>query len=325
MSAPAQTPTQHQRLRRPGGPAPPQARWDRTWFESRALPVVLVVPAVIVIFGVILYPLARTFWLSVHDAGLQSLVTGDMDFVGLGNYIELLRNSHLRMVLVQTALLGLSAVAGTMLLGLAVALLLNQRFRGRVLLGVLVLLPWAVPAVAATIVWKWMFNDQYGIVNWALAGVGLETFAGYPWFNARVPALFVVWLVVVWQSFPFVAISLLAGLQSIPKEVHEAAQIDGATAWKRLRYVTLPMLKPLILVLLVISTIWDFKIFDQVMVMTGGGPARRTEVIVVTVYREAFTRLNFGMGSALAVALFVVLVAFTLLYIRVARDEDEQL
>lgn len=324
MSATARSDPDGSRLRR-SDPGPPQRRWNRLWFEQRVLPIALVAPAVIVILGVVLYPLARTLWLSVHEAGLASLVSGDMDFVGLDNYLELARNSHLRTVFVQTAVLGLSAVAGTMALGLAVALLLNQRFRGRGLLSVLVLLPWAVPAVAATIVWKWMFNDQYGIVNWALAGVGLDTFAGYPWFNARLPALFVVWLVVVWQSFPFVAISLLAGLQSIPEEIHEAAELDGAGPWKRLIHITLPMLKPLLLVLFVISTIWDFKIFDQVMVMTGGGPARRTEVIVVSVYREAFTRLNFGTGSALAVSLFVVLAVFTIFYIRVAREEDEQL
>lgn len=326
MSTPPVTaPPEDPAAPRPGPPGPIRARWNRRWFERRALPLVLVAPAAIVIFGVVLYPLVRTLWLSAHEAGLMSLVTGDMDFVGVQNFVELVRDAHLRMVFTQTALFGLACVAGTMALGLAVALLLNQRFPGRTLLGILVLLPWAVPPVAATIVWKWMFNDQYGIVNWALAGVGFEMFAGYPWFNARLPAFFVIWVVVVWQSFPFVAIALLAGLQSIPEEVHEAAEIDGAGPWQRLRLITLPILKPLVLILLVISTIWNFKIFDHVMVMTGGGPARQTEVIVVTVYREAFTRLNFGMGSALAVALFLVLALLTVFYVRVAREEEEDL
>lgn len=303
----------------------PRPKWNRVWFESRALPLLLVAPAFIAIFGLILYPVGRTMWLSLHDAGLQSLVTGAMEFVGLENFGEILDDRHLRRVFVQTTLLGLSAVAGTMVFGLAVALLLNQRFRGRGLLGVLVLLPWAVPAVAAGIVWKWMFHDQYGIINWALAGMGLDAFAGFPWFNSRLPAFAAIWLVVVWQSFPFVAVSLLAGLQSIPPEIHDAAKVDGATAWQRLRLVTLPILKPLILILVIISTIWDFKIFDQVMVMTGGGPARQTEVIVLTVYREAFTRLNFGMGSALALALFAVLMGLTIVYIRTIREEEEEL
>lgn len=314
------------RGRRPApvhGSAPGHPRWPtRGWFESRLLPLLLLGPALVVIAALVFYPVARTLWLSFHDAGLSTLISGAADWVGLSNYVTVATDPHLRQVFVVTALFGFGCVAGTMLLGLAVALLLNQPFRGRAVLGVAVLLPWATPRVAAATVWRWLFHDQYGVVNWLLVTVGLDGFDGFAWFTSRLPAFLAIGLTVIWQSFPFVALSLLAGLTSIPGEVFDAAKVDGASAWQRLRYVTLPMLKPLLLVLIVISTIWDFKVFDQVFVMTGGGPARATEVLAVATWREAFTQLNFGLGSALAVAMFVILVAITVLYIRLIRDEE---
>ena len=239
-----------------------------------------------------------------------------MPDVGLDNYADLVGDPHLRSVLLTTVGFGLACVAATLALGLAVALLLNQRFRGRAVLGVLVLLPWAVPRVAAGTVWRWLFDDQYGLVNWALPG-----FEGHAWFNSRGSAFLAIGVVVVWQSFPFVALSLLAGLQAIPPEVREAARVDGAGPWHQLFYVTLPLLKPLLLTLVVVETIWDFKIFDQVYVMSGGGPARSTEVAAVTVYR-AIARTQLGSAAAMAVALFLVLGALTLVYTRVARLEE---
>ncbi|MGH9040136.1 MAG: carbohydrate ABC transporter permease [Acidimicrobiia bacterium] len=289
----------------------------RVWFEGRALPWLLLAPAGAIVFGLVLYPVGRTFWLSFQDAGLAYLARGESRFVGLDNYADLATDPHLRRVFITTAAFGFTCVAATMALGLAVALLLNQRFRGRAVLGVLVLLPWAVPRVAAGVVWRWMFHDQYGLVNWILPG-----FEGFSWFNERLSAFFAIGVVVVWQSFPFVALSLLAGLSSIPPEVQEAARVDGASPVQTLRHITLPMLKPLLLVLVVVSTIWDFKIFDQVFVMTEGGPARSTEVAAITVYREAFGRLHLGTAAAMAMALFAILAVMTMLYTRVAKVEE---
>jgi ABC-type sugar transport system permease subunit len=267
-----------------------------------------------------MYPVGRTVWLSFRAAGLPYLASGQSRFVGLENYRDLLANAHLREVFLTTAGFGFACVAATMAAGLAVALILDQRFKGRALLGVLVLLPWAVPRVSAGVVWRWMFDDQYGLVNWTLSHLGHD-FMGFSWFNDRWPAFIAVGVVVVWQSFPFVALSLLAGLQSIPPEVKEAARMDGAGPLQMLRHVTLPMLRPLILTLVVVSTIWDFKIFDQVYVMTGGGPYRSTELVAITVWREAFARLHLGTAAALAVALFAVLLVMTLAYGRLAREE----
>ncbi|CAN5685902.1 sugar ABC transporter permease [soil metagenome] len=297
----------------------------RSWrqrFDTRILPVVLVTPAMVLITGLIGWPILRTLWLSFREAGLRSLTTGESDFVGLSNYAEALSDPHLRRVVLVTLVFGLLCVVGTMTLGMAAALLLNRPFPGRVFVTLAVLLPWAMPRVAAATVWKWMFNDRYGFVNWSLSNLGLD-FDGYAWFVSPLPAFFAIGVVVVWQSFPFVAISLLAGLQSIPDDVIDAARIDGASAWQRLRHVTMPMLKPVLLVLIVLSTIWDFKVFDQVFVMTGGGPARSTEVLSIATYREAFTQLDFGLGSALAMLMFAILAVVTVIYIRLIKEEEE--
>jgi N,N'-diacetylchitobiose transport system permease protein len=202
-----------------------------------------------------------------------------------------------------------------------VALLLNERFRGRALLTVLVVLPWAMPAIAASSVWKWMFNDQYGLVNWVLVRLGASGFEEYSWFTDRLPAFAAILVVVVWQSYPFITLAILAGLQTLPAEVLDAAKVDGATAWQRLRYVVLPLLKPIIAVLAVISTIWNFKIFDQVYVLAAGVPERATDTAAVAAYRLAFASSEFGLGSALAVVLFAILLAVTLLYVRMLRSQ----
>jgi ABC-type sugar transport system permease subunit len=283
---------------------------------------VLLAPALVMVFGLVLYPVARTVWLSFRDAGLPYLVSGDSRFVGLDNYRQLWHDAHLRQVMLTTAGFGFACVAATMAAGLAVALLLNQRFRGRGLLAVLVLLPWAVPRVAAGVVWRWMFDDQYGLVNWMLSGLS-PAFVGFSWFNERLPAFIAIGVVVVWQSFPFVALSLLAGLQSIPPEVREAARMDGAGPFQQLRHVTLPMLRPLLLTLVVISTIWDFKIFDQVYVMAQGVPGRAADTAAVTAYRESFALGHFGTGSAVAVVLFLILLVFSILYVRLIGKEAQ--
>jgi ABC-type sugar transport system permease subunit len=285
----------------------------RVIFRSKLLPYLLVAPQIAITLVFFIWPAAQALRQSIFREdpfGLRSR------FVGFDNYADLASDPHLRRVLLTTIGFGLACVAATLTVGLAVALLLNQRFRGRALLAILVLLPWAVPRVAAGTVWRWLFDDQFGLINWALPG-----FDGHAWFNSRGWAFLAIGVVVVWQAFPFVALSLLAGLQAIPPEVREAARVDGAGPWHQLFYVTLPLLRPLLLTLVVVETIWDFKIFDQVFVMTnGGGPARSTEVAAITVYR-AIARRQLGSAAAMAVALFLVLLALTLVYTRLAREE----
>ena len=285
------------------------------------LPVLLLAPALVIIVGLVGYPLTKTVWLSFTDTSLGDLIEGSGPYVGLDNFREVFSDAHLRTSVINTAIFGTACVIGTMLLGFAVALLLNQRLRGNWAFSLAVLLPWAVPALAAAAVWKWLFDDRYGFVNWALVNIGFDSFQDYAWFADRESAYIAIFVTVVWQSFPFVALSLLAGLQTLPKETLDAASVDGANAWQRFRLVTLPLLRPIVAVLVVFSTIWNFKIFDQVYVMAQGVPGRDADTAAVTAYREAFALGNYGLGSAVAVVLFVILLVFSVLYVRLIGRE----
>jgi N,N'-diacetylchitobiose transport system permease protein len=297
------------------------AGWRR---EERVLPWLLLLPAALATLLLIAWPVCQAIYLSFTDASLKYFTRGEANFVGLEQYREIWADETLRRSFVNTLVLGWGAVAGTMLLGVGVALLLNNRFRGRALLSVCVLLPWAVPGVAATTVWRYMFNADYGVINWFLVSIGLDRFDGYFWLADRWSAFAAVALVVIWQSFPFIAISVLAGLQTVSRDALEAAAIDGAGAWARLRHIVWPALRPLLAVLLILSTIWDFKLFDQLYVMTQGGPSRLTENIPVSTYVEGFAQRHFGTASALSVVLFLVLMIVALIYMRLVAPERER-
>jgi N,N'-diacetylchitobiose transport system permease protein len=285
------------------------------------LPVLLLLPALIIIGGLVGYPLVKTIWLSFTETRLGDLIDGSGEWVGLQNYSEAFTDTQLRASLVNTVVLGSACVIGTMALGFVVALLLNQRLRGNSLFAIAVLLPWAVPALAASAIWAWLFDARYGFVNWALANVGLTGFEGYAWFAGRESAMVAIFVTVVWQSFPFVALALLAGLQTLPKDTLDAARVDGAGAWQRFRLVTLPLLRPIVAVLVVFSTIWDFKIFDQVYVMAQGVPGREADTAAVTAYREAFALGHYGVGAAVAVILFLTLLVLSIAYVRLIGKE----
>jgi N,N'-diacetylchitobiose transport system permease protein len=285
------------------------------------LPVILLLPAMTIIVGLVGYPLVRTIWLSFTDTRLGDLINGTSTWVGLENYKTVFTDDQLRTSLINTVVFGSACVIGTMALGMAVALLLNQRLRFNWFFTLAVLLPWAVPALAASSIFKWLFDDRYGFVNWALVNVGFDHFRDYAWFADRNSAYVAMFVVVVWQSFPFIALSLLAGLQTVPRDTLDAASVDGANAVQRFWLVTLPLLRPILAVLVIFSTIWDFKIFDQVYVMAQGVPDRAADTAAVTGYREAFALGHFGQGAAIAVVLFCVLLAFSIAYVRLIGKE----
>jgi N,N'-diacetylchitobiose transport system permease protein len=288
------------------------------------VPVLLLLPALTVMVGLVGWPLVRTIWLSFTDTRLGDLVgSGTGPWSGLDNYHQVFTDEHLRASLVNTVLFGSVCVIGTMIFGFVVALLLQQRLRANALFGIAVLLPWAVPAIAASAIWRWLFDARYGFVNWALTSLGFDRFQDYAWFASKGSAYTAIFVTVVWQSFPFIALSLLAGLQTVPKDVLDAAAVDGASATQRFRLVTLPLLRPIIAVLVVFSTIWDFRIFDQVYVMAQGVPDRAADTAAVTAYRESFALGHYGVGAAIAVVLFGVLLALSLLYVRLIGREGE--
>lgn len=265
----------------------------------------------------LLYPLLDTIWLSLHDVSLGDLVSGELPWAGLDNFQQLFSDSFFWGVFRNTVGLAAACVVLTMSLGTLVALLM-ERLPGwaRVVLSLAVLVPWATPKVAATIVWKWIFDDQNGVLNWVLASIGLDQFAHFNWFIDPLRAFAVITVLIVWQSFPFIALSMYAGLQTVSRDVVEASKVDGANAWRTFWRIKVPQLRPVIAVLLILSTIWDFKVFSQVYVMTEGGPARSTYVIGLYSYLTSFRAHQFGMGAALAVVMLAVLMIITGIYIR---------
>jgi N,N'-diacetylchitobiose transport system permease protein len=274
--------------------------------------------------GLVGWPLVRTVWLSFTDTRLGDLVgSGTGPWTGLANYRQVFTDEHLRSSLINTVFFGSVCVTGTMLFGFAVALLLHQRLRANALFSIAVLLPWAVPAIAASAIWRWLFDSSYGFVNWALTNLGFDHFQDYAWFASKGSAYTAIFITVVWQSFPFIALSLLAGLQTVPKDVLDAAAVDGAGAAQRFRLVTLPLLRPIVAVLVVFSTIWDFRIFDQVYVMAQGVPDRAADTAAVTAYRESFALGHYGVGAAIAVVLFLVLLGLSLVYVRLIGREGQ--
>jgi ABC-type sugar transport system permease subunit len=218
---------------RVSAPRPSAAQRLARAASKLTLPVILLLPAMTIIVGLIGYPLGRTIWMSFTDTRLGDLINGTSTWVGLDNFKQVFTDPQLRSSLVNTVVFGSACVVGTMALGMAVALLLNQRLRFNWFFSLAVLLPWAVPALAASSIFKWLFDDRYGFVNWALVNLGFHHFQDYAWFADRNSAYVAMFVVVVWQSFPFIALSLLAGLQTyvlaqgVPDRAADTAAVTG--------------------------------------------------------------------------------------------------
>ena len=234
-------------------------------------------------------------------------------WVGLSHYIDVITDpAFLQVVLPNTFLFMIVSVGGALAAGLALALVFNRGFRGQKLVQTMLLLPLMVAPVIAAIMMRWMFNDQFGIVNVVLEAIGIE---GQPWMAQRWSAFAVILLTDIWLWTPWFMLLLLAGLQSLPREPFEAAAIDGTTPWRVFRYLTLPMLSPVVVVCVVIRSIDAFRTFDIVWTLTGGGPARSTELFSLYAYVHAFLNLDFGKGSAAAIiGAVIILVVGLLLY-----------
>lgn len=274
----------------------------------------LTAPALAVILLIALFPLGWTVWESLHQHDLRMPWLG-RPFVGLGNYLAIMQDARFWQALGHTAIFAVLSVSLELSLGLALALAMNQAFRGRGVVRAAVLVPWAIPTVVAALLWRFMFDSQAGIANVLLSDVGL---LHHPlvWFVKATTAWVPVILADVWKTTPFVGLLLLAGLQSIDKELYEAAATDGASAWWQLRHITIPLLKPAILVALIFRTLDAFRVFDLIYVMTGGGPGTSTEPVALYTFNSLLQNLEFGYGAALSVIVFLVTFGLALLYMR---------
>ncbi|MGM0576481.1 MAG: extracellular solute-binding protein [Myxococcota bacterium] len=275
----------------------------------------LVAPALVVTSAVAFFPLAWTAWESLHAHDLRAPWQG-RTFVGVANYAEALGSERFWGAMANTAIFAASTVTLEVLLGLVLALALNQAFRGRGPARAIVLLPWALPTVVAGLLWRFLFESEAGLVNDLLLEVGAleEPFA---WLGDPLGAWVPVILADVWKTTPFVALLLLAGLQGIDPQLYDVARMDGAGRWRRFLHVTLPLLRPALLVALLFRSLDALRVFGLVYVLTGGGPGTATEPIALTTFDVLFQSLRFGYGSALAALVFLVAVGLAVLYVRV--------
>ncbi|NLJ24669.1 MAG: sugar ABC transporter permease [Firmicutes bacterium] len=282
----------------------------------------LVTPAVLVMCAVVFFPILATFWLSLHEYNLKYPYLGQ-PFVGLRNYIELLSDSRFLNSVKITTLFTVSSVAVELVLGMAIALLLNRTFKGRGIVRTAVLVPWALTTVVMARMWAWIFNSEYGVFNAILHRFGIID-QYIPWVA---DTNFALWAAVgadIWKTTPFMALLLLAGLQIIPRELYEASMVDGAGGWKRFWSITVPILKPTILVSLLFRTLDAARVFDLLFVLTGGGPGFATESLSIYTYRSLFVNLDFGYGSALAVATFLYVMLISFIYIKLLGARTER-
>jgi multiple sugar transport system permease protein len=272
----------------------------------------MVAPAVAILAGVAVYPILAAAWLSLHR---MILVLHEQRFIGAGNYGFLLRDARFWSALGNTAYFAVVAVALELALGLGFALLLSAAVPGRGLLRAAILVPWAIPTVVSAKLWAWLFNPDYGLITRLLPGSEVN-FLGAPGY-----AMHAAILVDVWKTTPFVALLLLAGLQTIPEDLYRAAAIDGASRWRAFRSITLPLLRPAIAVTVVFRTLDAFRVFDAVYVLTEGGPANTTETLSIYAYKTLMRAGDFGYGSALSVATFFCVMAISIVYLRLLGRE----
>lgn len=302
----------------PGHRAPGPTARRRRRRRDRATPYLLLTPAVLVLGLVLGYPLVRLIAISLQDYGLRALFTGSAPWTGLSNYSAIFSAGQFGTVLLRTLLFCVALVAGTLLIGMGVALLMGALGRRmRTAVTVCLICAWAVPNVAATLVWQWLFQPGYGVVNWLLTKLGVfGDMTQHEWFAGSFSAFSVIWLLVVWQSVPFVALTLRAGLSQIPRSYYETAALSGAGGWLQFRIVTLQFLRPILLLVTILSVVWDFNVFNQIWILTQGGPNGGTTTLGIWSFTKAFSSESYGQGAAIAVVSVLMLLVLTAYYVR---------
>jgi multiple sugar transport system permease protein len=263
-------------------------------------------PALLVLFMLIAYPVAYT--------GLLSVTDGDGAFVGFKNFAAVLKPRVTTQAFLNTIVWVLGSIVFQMILGTAI--LLNQNFRGRGVLRAVTLIPWVVPSIVAATTWAWMFHTEFGIINYMLTGPGIiEKPIG--WLTNKDTVLPVLIAINVWKLFPFVAIMILAGLQSIPNDLYEAARVDGANFWDEVWHVMLPSVRPVIVAVTLLLVIWGLNAITIIYAITKGGPANKTLITPIQIFRTAFESVQFNQAAALSVMFFGVVIIIVFIYIRV--------
>jgi multiple sugar transport system permease protein len=276
---------------------------NRQRMYDRTLGYLLIAPAAVVIFGVVGFPFVNALFLSFT----HKVVGSQAQFTGFGNYFEIFSDPEYWKVLKNTLIFTLTTVAFKLVFGLILAVVLNEPFFGRSVIRMLLLIPWALSGMVAAMTWKWMFDDTYGIINALLLGWGIVQ-APVPWLSGVNMALISVIIVNIWRGIPFFMFSLLGGLQTIDKGMYEAARMDGAGPIRQFFFITVPSIMPVILISTLLSTIWTFNDFENIYLITGGGPLHASAVISTYTYEVAFMQNDFGKATAVAASIIPLLI-----------------
>jgi multiple sugar transport system permease protein len=292
--------------------------WDLASPRNRQkLGYLLLAPAVLLIFLIIIYPLVLSLDISFQDVKIARIGGARKAFT-TANYEKLFASAEFWRSCWVTAKLIVIVTSACFAIGIATALLVNERFKGRTLARLLVALPWAVPEVVAVVIWWWIFDSSFGLMNWLLVISGIAD-KPIAWFSSPIGAFTVVSVVMIWKGYPFVSIMLLAGLQAIPEDYYQAAKVDGAGAWQRFINITLPCLAPVIGVTLILVVLWVFRDFTVIYILTGGGPYGTTQTLSIMTYEQAFGFHKMGYGAAVGmITLVFCLLASRFMVRRVA-------
>jgi ABC-type sugar transport system permease subunit len=291
-------------------------KYSRPIFDDpRFLGVILVLPALLAILGVVLIPMLNSLWISLQQHDLSR--PQEDAFIWFTNYAELLKDPRYVNSLLATFRFSLLSVAIEVVLGVAIAVVLNQEFRGRGFVRGLMILPWAMPSIVNAAMWKWIYNADYGALNAMLAQ--LHIISHYQvWLADPVAATSLVILANVWKETPFTVILILAALQTIPTDLYEASHVDGATGWQSFVGITLPLIMPVLMIAALLQFIWGFQTFELIYIVTGGGPFSTTEMTTLRVYATTFRSLRFGYGAAMAYLTSLIIFIPAVIYIRSA-------
>jgi multiple sugar transport system permease protein len=282
-------------------------------------PYASVLPAMLVIVLFTIYPVFYAVRISFYQYILTK--PNSHPFIGLENFRDVITSYYFKNSLINTGIYTLASVTGVIIFGLIVALLLNTKIRSVNALKIIILLPWAIPAVVAGLMWKWILNSDFGILNGILYSLGVIK-SYIPFLADPILAKISLVLAHIWKEGPLAAIFILAGLQLIPREFYEAAKIDGGSGLQEFQFITLPLLRPILLVVLVYETMTAILTFDLVYVLTGGGPADSTSLISWFAYAEIYKFLNLGAGIALSIIIALITLILIILYMRALKSED---
>ncbi|MEZ2405626.1 multiple sugar transport system permease protein [Bosea sp. OAE752] len=286
-----------------------------------ATPYGFLLPALLVTALVILFPVLQTAWYSLHDYILYD--PDNFRFVGLRNFATALSDEVFWIALLNSAIWVAGIVSLQLLLGLVAALLLNQSFWWRGMARALVIIPWALPSVIIGLMWTWIYDFNLGVFNDILLRLGLIS-APHPWLAQPSTALACIMLALVWQGFPFFTVTILAGLQTVPGELYEAAEIDGASPWRQFVHVTLPSIAGIVTTAVLLRIIWVANSLDVILVMTGGGPGYATHTLPLYAFLRAYTGMEFGYAASLSLMLTAILLGIVWLYVRRQAGEMER-